>query len=94
MKHVKHLPRKYRHRQKSWIVGDIFEKLMRKFDRLFRSQDKKSFLINNYPAHPNVENLTNVNLIILQLNASRFLEDMGYGVTRSLKAYHRRGIVL
>ena len=67
---------------------------MRKFDRLFRSQDKKSFLINNYPAHPNVENLTNVNLIILQLNASRFLEDMGYGVTRSLKAYHRRGIVL
>ena len=47
------------------MTGDLFEELVKKLDSAFYAQNRKVvFLVENCPAHPPTENLTNVKIII------------------------------
>ena len=77
-----------------WMTGDFFGEWIRKLDSSFRVQDRKVvLLINNFPAHSEIKNLTNINLIFLLPNATSVLQPMNQVVTRSLKTHYRRRIV-
>ena len=88
-KNVKQLPCRYRAQKKSWMTGVLFEEWVRKLDSSFRAESRKvAFLIDNCPAHPEIKNLTNINLIFLPPNTTSVLQPMDQGVTRSLKAHY------
>ena len=60
----------------------------------FRAQSRKvALLIDSCPAHPEIKNLTNINLIFLPPNTTSVLQPMDQGVIRSLKAHCRRKVV-
>ena len=93
-KNIKQLLCRYRSQKKSWMTGDLFREWIRKLDSSFRAQDRKVILlIDNCPAHPEIKNLTNINLIFSPPNANSVLQPMDQGVIRSLKAHYRRRIV-
>ena len=67
-KHIKQLPCRYRNQLKSWMTGDLFTEWVKKLDSSFRAQDRKVvLLVDNFPAHPHIEGLSNINLIFLPL---------------------------
>ena len=93
-KNVKQLPCQYRAQKKSWMTGVLFEEWVRKLDSSFRTQNRKvPLLIDNYPAYPEIKNLTNINLIFLPPNTTSVLQPMDQGVIRSLKAHYRKKVV-
>ena len=93
-RNVKQLPCRYRAQKKSWITGVLFEELVRKLDSPFRDQSRKvALLIDNFPAYPEIKNLTNINLIFLPPNTTSALQPMDQGVIRSLKAHYRKKVV-
>ena len=94
LKNINQLPCKYRSQKKSWMTGDLFGDWIRKLDSSFRAQDRKVvLLINNRPVHPEIKNLTNMNLIFLPPNTTYVFQPTDQGVIRSLKAHYRRRIV-
>ena len=93
-KNVKQLPCRYRAQKKSWMTGVLFEEWVRKLDSSFRAQSRKvALLIDNCPAHPEIKNLTNINLIFLPPNTTSVLQPMDQGVIRSLRAHYRKKVV-
>ena len=93
-KNVKQLPCRYRAQKKSWMTGVLFEEWVRKLDSSFRAQSRKvALLIDNCPAHPEIKNLTNINLIFLPPNTTSLLQPVDQGVIRSLKAHYRKKVV-
>ena len=76
------------------MTGVLFKEWVRKLDSSFRAQSRKVALpIDNCPAHPEIKNLTNINLIFLPPNAIAVLQPMDQCVTRSLKAHYRKKVV-
>ena len=93
-KNVKQLPCRYRAQKKSWMIGVLFEEWVRKLDASFRAQSRKvALLIDNCPAHPEIKNPTNINLIFLPPNTTSVLQPMDQGVIRSLKVHYRKKVV-
>ena len=93
-KTVKQLSCQYRAQKKRWMTGVLFEEWVRKLDSCIRAQSRKVVpLIDNCPAHPEIKNLTNINLIFLPPNTTSVLQPMGQGVIRSLKAHYRKKVV-
>ena len=95
-KNVKQLPCRYRAQKKVGFLftGVLFEEWVRKLDSSFRAQSRKvALLIDNCPAHPEIKNLTNINLILLPPNTTSVLQPMDQGVIRSLKAHYRKKVV-
>ena len=89
-KGVKSLPCQYKAQQKSWMDSEIFTEYVRKLDALFLNQGRKIFLIiDNCPAHPEVENLEAIELVFLPPNTTSKTQPMDQGVIRSLKAFYR-----
>ena len=76
------------------MTGVLFEEWVRKLHSSFRAQSTKvALLIGNCPAHPEIKNLTNINLIFLPPNTMSVLQPMDQGVIRSLKAHYRKKVV-
>ena len=50
-------------------------------------------IVDNCPAHPHVEGLQAVDLIVLPPNTTSKLQSMNQGVIRSLKAKYRSAVV-
>ena len=93
-KNVKHLPCEYKSQKKSWMDREIFEEWIRKLDRKFPADDQKIALVtDNYPAHPSISNLTNVQIVFLPPNTTSILQPMDQGVIRSLRAHYRGRVV-
>ena len=93
-KNVKHLPCEYKSQKESWMNSEIFEEWVRKLDRKFRADDRKiALIIDNYPAHPSISNLTGVQIVFLPPNTRSILQPIGQGVIRSLKAHYRGRVV-
>ena len=78
---VKNLPCRYRSQRKSWMDSSLFEEWVRDLDRKFDVEKRKiALIVDNCPAHPQIENL-------------RAVKPMDQGVIRSTKAYYRRMVV-
>ena len=57
-KGVRSLPCQYRLQNKFWIDSEIFADYVRKLDMKFHAEGSKfALIIDNCPAHPNVDNL-------------------------------------
>ena len=66
-KNVKHLPYDYKSQKKSWMDSIIFEEWVRKLDRKFGAEKRKiALIIDNCPAYPSIQGLSNIQLIFLR----------------------------
>lgn len=90
-KNVKALPVNYQANARSWMTSAIFEEEIRKWGKqLSKTQKKILLLIDNCPAHPNLDNLTNIKLVFLPPNSTSVLQPMDQGIIRSLKCHYRK----
>ena len=90
-KTVKQLSCQYRAQKKRWMTGVLFEEWVSKLDSCIRAQSRKVVpLIDNCPAHPEIKNLTNINLIFLPPNTMTVLHPMDQGKIQSCKAHYRK----
>ena len=93
-KNVKLLQYLYRNQQKAWMNGEHFKKWVENLDRTFRGEFLVlMLLVDNCPAHPHIENFSNINLIFLPPNTASVLQPMNQGVIHCLKAHYRKRIM-
>ena len=93
-KSIRFLPCRYRNQCKSWVNGVLFEEWVTEMDRKFASEGRKiALIIDNCPAHPEIENLKAIKLFFLLPNTTSLTQPMDQGVIRSLKAIYRKNIV-
>lgn len=93
-KNVKSLPVDYEANRKAWMTSDIFEKVLRKWDSQLRNNKKKIILfIDNCPAHPKIENLTNIKLAFLPPNTTSVIQPIDQGIIKTLKSHYRKILV-
>ena len=70
-KNVKFVSCHYRNQQKTWMDGVLFEKYIREMDKKLVSEERKiALVIQNCPAHPQIENLKSINLLFLPPSAN------------------------
>ena len=63
-------------------------------DNKFVAEGRKfALIVDNCPAHPNIDKLQAVELIFPPLNTTSKTQPMGQGVIRSLKAHYRAHVV-
>ena len=87
-KNVKNLPCRYRSQNKSWMDGNLSTEWVRQLDNKFVAEGRKiALIIDNCPAHPEIDNLQAVELIFLPPNTTPKTQPMDQGVIRSLKAH-------
>ena len=68
----------------------LFEEWVREVDRRFTKEGGKiALLVDNYPAHPSIDNLVSTELIFLPSNTTSKFQLMDQGVIRSLKAHYK-----
>ena len=93
-KNVKNLPCRYRSQNKRWMDGNLFTEWVRQLDNKFVAEGRKiALIIDNCPAHPEIDNLQAVELIFLPPNTTSKMQPMDHGVIRSLKAHYRAKVV-
>ena len=74
--------------------SSLFEEWVRDLERKFEVEKRKiALIVDNCPAHPQIENQRAVNLIFLPPNTTCQTQPMDQGVIRSTKAYYRRMVV-
>ena len=62
-------------------------------DMKFHGESRKvALIIDNYPAHPNVDNLKAIELVFSPPNTSSKTQPMNQGVIRALKAFYRTNV--
>ena len=68
----------------------IFEEWVRELDIKFELEERKiALIVDNCPAHPQIQNLKAINLIFLPPNSTCKMQHMDQGVIRSTKAHYR-----
>ena len=93
-KGVTSLPCEYKTQRKSWMDSEILSDYVRKLDTKFDAQGRKIVLIiDNCPAHPNVDNLKAIQLAFLPPNTTSKTQPMDQEVIRALKAFYRTNVV-
>ena len=74
--------------------SEIFTDYVRKLDAMFHKEGHKIVLIiDNCPAHPEMENLKAIELVFLPANTTSKTQPMDHGVIRALKAFYRSNVV-
>lgn len=95
LKNVKRLPVSYNANSRAWMTAAIFENEIRRWDDQLRKRKRKILLlVDNCPAHPQINNLTNIRLEFLPPNCTASLQPMDQGIIHCLKARYRRYIIL
>ena len=93
-KNVTSLPCRYRPQQKSWMDSTLFEEWVREINRKFQRENRKiAMIIDNCPAHPDVQDISNVTLLFLPPNTTSVSQPMDQGVIKCLKTLYRRRLV-
>ena len=93
-KNIKTLPCRYRAQKKSWMDGVLFEEWVRDLHKKFESEKRKvAWIIDNCPAHPNIDNLSHIKLVFLPPNTTSVSQPMDKGIIKCLKAHYRKRLV-
>lgn len=94
-KNVKSLPVDYKGNKKAWMTSEMFERILRDWDSSLKKEKRKILLlVDNCPAHPNVQNLSSIKLVFLPPNTTSVLQPMDQGVIRCLKSNYRKQLML
>ena len=94
LKNVKFLPCCYRNQRKGWMDGKMIEKWLRELNRKFAFEGRNgTFVIDNCPALPHIDNLKAIKLYFLPFNTTSKTQPMDQGVIHSLKAKYRKNVV-
>ena len=74
--------------------SEIFSDSARRFDAKFHVEGRKvALIIDNCPAHPNVDSLKAIELMFLPPNTTSKFQPMDEEVIRALKAFYRTNVV-
>ncbi|XP_065642745.1 tigger transposable element-derived protein 4-like [Hydra vulgaris] len=93
-KSVKSLPCQYKSQNNSWMDSKIFTDYVRRLDAKFNAEGRKvALIIDNCPAHPNIENLKAIVLVFLRPNTTSKTQPMDEGIIRALKTFYRTNVV-
>lgn len=93
-KSVKSLPVIYRANKKAWITSDIYEQWLRDLNKSMMKQKRKIVLfVDNCPAHPQIDRLSNVKVVFLPPNTTSQLQPLDQGMIWNFKMNYRRLIV-
>ena len=93
-KDIKSLPCQYRSQKKSWMDGSLFTEWVMQIDNKFVAEGRKiAIIVDNCPAHPNIDKLQAVELIFLPPNTTSKTQPMDQGVIRSLRAHYCAHVV-
>lgn len=94
-KNIKTLPVQYENNQKAWMTSELFEKILHSWDAALRMKGKKILLlVDNCPAHPDLQSLRCIKLVFLPPNTTSVMQPLDQGVIRSLKVHFRKLLVL
>lgn len=94
-KGIKNLPVVYENNKKAWMTSELFVKFVRDWDKELKKSGKKILLlVDNCPAHPNIEHLDAIKLCFLPPNCTSVLQPMDQGVINSLKTEYRKMQIL
>ena len=89
-KGIKKKPCRYRAQKKSWMTSDLFEEWVRGLDCIFQREDRKiALIVDNCPAHPDINDLKAIELVFLPPNTTSHTQPMDQGVIWSLKSKYR-----
>ena len=91
-KNVRKLPVTYHWNKKAWMTGRLWEKWLRDFDKLVNR--KVALIVDNCPAHPNIEGLKFVEVIYLPPNTTSKTQPIDCGIIKNLKHFYRRSIAM
>ena len=93
-KNVKSLPCMCKAQEKSWMDSEVFTECIKQLDWKFLAQNRKvAFIVDNFPAHPHVPDLTAIDLIFLQSKTTSVTQSMDQRVIRSLKPKYREKVI-
>lgn len=93
-KTYKVLPVNYTANQKAWVTSEIFEKEIRNWDQELHRQKRNILLmIDNCPAHPEIENLRAIKLVFLPPNTTAALQPMDQGIIACLKQHYKKMVL-
>jgi hypothetical protein len=68
---------------------------IRKWKNELRRKHRRILLLaDNCPAHPHIQDLSDIKLVFLQPDTTSVLQPMDMGIIRSFKGYFRRFLVL
>lgn len=88
------LPVKYKANSKAWMTSDIFRSELREWDEKLKRKNRKILLlVDNCPAHPDVQ-LEQIKLVFMPPNTSSKLQPMDQGVIHSLKCHYRKTLLM
>ena len=84
----------YKWNKKAWMTSEIYDEWLRKFDRTNKAQNRKvALIVDNCPAHPIVENLTNTTVYFLPPNTTSVTQPMDAGIIKNLKVHYRNMLI-
>jgi hypothetical protein len=94
-KSVMKLSVEYAANKKAWMTSDIFQQYISKWNNELRRKNRKILLlVDNCPAHPHIQDLSNIKLVFLPPNATSVFQPMDMGIIKSFKGYFTRLLVL
>ena len=89
-KGIKKKPCRYSAQKKCCTISDLFEEWVRELGRKFQRGDRKiALIVDNFPAHPDINDLNAIELVFLPRNTTSHTQPMDQGVIWSLKSKYR-----
>ncbi len=84
------LPVQWESTKKAWMTGQVWVKMLNKWDMELRLQSRHILLlIDNAPSHPEVVGLTNIKVVYLPKNTTSLIQPCDAGIIHNLKAYYQ-----
>ena len=91
---ISKLPVTWKSNKKAWMTGDLYKTWLTTFNTDMQRQARKVLLfIDNAPAHPVIENLSNVKVVFFPANATSLLQPLDAGIIRTVKAAYRKELL-
>jgi DDE superfamily endonuclease/Tc5 transposase DNA-binding domain/CENP-B N-terminal DNA-binding domain len=88
------VPLEYASNAKAWMTSAIFEEHIRRVDRQMSAANRKILLIiDNCPAHPELDSLRSITLVFLPPNTTSKTQPMDCGIIWSLKSHYRKQLM-
>lgn len=89
---VKTLPVDYYANSNAWMTSQIFTEFLRKWDKEIKKPRRILLILDNCTAHPNLQNLENIDLKFLPPNTTSLIQPLDQGIIKTMKTYYRKAM--